>query len=89
MNCFSEEAEGGYVPTELYMEAPLLGRFAEDLLDRDPARRLLLSRSDLGGTNVGNYVLAVDGFTPAGVVDTTELTSVACGSPTPAASLSR
>jgi serine/threonine protein kinase len=34
--------EAGYIPKELYMDAPLLGRFVEDLLDRDPDKRLLL-----------------------------------------------
>lgn len=37
--------EAGYIPKELYMDAPLLGRFVEDLLDRDPDKRLLLLRT--------------------------------------------
>ncbi len=42
------EADGGYIPNALYMDAPFLGRLVEDLLDRDPGKRLLLTRADLG-----------------------------------------
>ncbi|MBM7785061.1 serine/threonine-protein kinase [Tenggerimyces flavus] len=34
----------GTVPDVFYAEAPLLARFIEDLIDRDPARRLLIFR---------------------------------------------
>jgi protein kinase-like protein len=39
-------SEGGFIPTPLYMDTPFVGRLIEDMLDRDPGRRLLLSRLD-------------------------------------------
>ena len=35
-------AAGGVVPDEFYAETPLMARFLEDLLDAEPARRLML-----------------------------------------------
>jgi protein kinase-like protein len=42
-----DEADGGYIPTRLYKDTPLIGRLIEDLLDREPSNRLLLSGLDL------------------------------------------
>jgi hypothetical protein len=42
------ESDGGYIPTSLFMEAPLVGRLIEDLLDQQPVNRLLLSLQPLG-----------------------------------------
>jgi hypothetical protein len=42
-----DEADGGYIPTRLYKDTPLIGRLIEDLLDREPGNRLLLSGLDL------------------------------------------
>jgi hypothetical protein len=39
-------ADRGIVPDDFYAETPLMARFLEDLLDADPARRLLLFRPD-------------------------------------------
>jgi len=44
------DADGGYIPNALYMDAPFLGRLVEDLLDRDPGKRLLLTRARLGAS---------------------------------------
>jgi hypothetical protein len=41
-------AEAGYLPGELFLDAPLVGRLIEDLVDRSPDNRLLLSRLQLG-----------------------------------------
>jgi serine/threonine protein kinase len=39
------QREGGVVPDALYEDIPLLGRFIEDLIDEQPANRLLIFRS--------------------------------------------
>ncbi|BCJ32725.1 hypothetical protein Athai_02280 [Actinocatenispora thailandica] len=39
-------ADRGIVPDDFYAETPLMARFLEDLLDADPARRLLLFRPE-------------------------------------------
>jgi serine/threonine protein kinase len=47
------QADAGHIPEGAYQEAPLFGRFVEDLIDQDPTNRLLL-----GG---GDWVPTIDG----------------------------
>jgi serine/threonine protein kinase len=41
-------ADGAFIPSDLFMEAPLVARLIEDLLDNEPVHRLLLIGLDLG-----------------------------------------
>jgi hypothetical protein len=42
---YSSGSGGGYIPNDLFMDAPFLAHLVEDMLDEDPEKRLLLIRS--------------------------------------------